>query len=91
MAIIKKDMFFGEGISANGEADPQKAFNAHRGHLRQQRLNDLLGKENKANNYEISSKFQEIAVAIKAADDQAVADNREFIRAHNISVMVLPE
>jgi hypothetical protein len=87
MAILKKDMCFGEGISSYGEIDPQAAFNQHRRYLREKRLDDLLGRDAKTPNSEIGRRFQEIAAAIEAADKQAVVDNAAFIEQHSIHIL----
>lgn len=84
MPIIKKDRFFGEGLSTYGTDSPQDALNDHRNHVRKQRLHDAIGKESKLDAADISNKFGIIKAAIEAADNQVESDNRTFIQEHGL-------
>ncbi len=87
MAIETRDRYFGDGISNYGEAEPIAAFNQHRRHLRQQRLNDALGggQDSKFTIAQIADRFETIALAVQKADDQAFGDNADFCATHNIT------
>jgi hypothetical protein len=86
MAIIKKDAYFGEGISSYGETDPKKAFSNHRESIRIKRLSDLLGNDPKLSLREIENKFPEIKAALEAADKQVMNDNNKFMQEHGIVI-----
>lgn len=84
MPISAKDRYFGPGLGSYGEDCPHEAFDKHRQHVRVERLNDLIGKDEKLSATQISRKFDDLASAIKAADASVVADNAEFMKKHGI-------
>ena len=86
MPIRTEGRFFGEGLSSSGVDEPGSAFRQHRRHVRQQRLYDLLGKSPDLSNGQLADKFEEIAAAISAADEQVVQDNAAFMKQHGITL-----
>lgn len=68
-----------------GEATPTQAAQGERQHLRVKRLADSFGKDAKLDLDDISRKFEIVADAIKAADDQFFADNKVFLEDHGIT------
>lgn len=86
MPIVKKDRFFGEGVSTYGEANAISALEQHRRHVRIMRLNDLLGRDSKLDNGELERKFYQIKAAIEAADAQVVQDNKDFMDEHRVTL-----
>ena len=86
MAIVKKDRFFGEGVAPSGAETALAALEQHRDYVRQQRLKDALGKDASLGVPQISHKFGEIVSAIKAADDQVAADNKELLEEYGLFI-----
>jgi len=89
MPIREEDRCFGEGLSSYGEEDPHRAFEKHKAHLRSKRLEDLLGKDTKLDCDDLSNKFENIALAINAADKQSNDDNAAFLKKHSIQPLKL--
>ena len=85
MPIRTEDRFFGEGLGSAGVDDPHEAFRLHRSHVRKRRLDDLLGNDAALKSGQIANRFEEIAAAMRAADEQVVQDNVAFMKAHNIT------
>lgn len=82
MPIITKNLFFGEGISTYGEANPIKALEYHREEIRRKRLCDKFNSDIKLTLLEIIRSIETINNCIQAADNQVEIDNFEFITDH---------
>lgn len=80
MPIIRKDRFFGEGVSNYGAETFQDAYRQHKHYLRKKRLEDTLGGGDKSlSPDQIAARFSELEAAVKAADKQAQDDNIELL------------
>lgn len=86
MPIKTESRYFGEGINNYGVEKAEDAFDTHRHHVREKRLEDLNGKDTKLSSGHIARNFESIAAAIKAADEQVAADNADFIKKHKIEM-----
>ena len=80
MPITVRDRFFGEGIGSYGADSFEEALDQHRQHVRLQRLKDAFSNDEKGLTLgTIAAKFEIIAAAVRAADDQVESDNASLI------------